>query len=326
MKRTMIKDLSQKKGQTVKIKGWVDTVRFQGKMAFFDFRDVSGKIQGIIFGKPEVLESAKQLRPEWVVEVDGIINARPEKNINLDVLNGDVEIEVTDIKVLNKAETPVFELDKDTREVNEEVRLKNRYLDLRTERMQKNIQARHRVVKFIRDFLDKEEFFEIETPVFTKSTPEGARDFLVPSRLNPGKFFALPQSPQQYKQLLMASGFEKYFQMAKCMRDEDLRGDRQPEFTQMDLEMSFVEEEDVMNLNEKMLIELVQKYYPERKIQEIPFPRITYAEAMEKYGNDRPDIREDKSNSNLLAFCWIVDFPMFERTDQSDDPQATGEW
>ena len=238
-----------------------------------------------------------------MVEVDGIINARPEKNINLDVLNGDVEIEVTDIKVLNKAETPVFELDKDTREVNEEVRLKNRYLDLRTERMQKNIQARHRVVKFIRDFLDKEEFFEIETPVFTKSTPEGARDFLVPSRLNPGKFFALPQSPQQYKQLLMASGFEKYFQMAKCMRDEDLRGDRQPEFTQMDLEMSFVEEEDVMNLNEKMLIELVQKYYPERKIQEIPFPRITYAEAMEKYGNDRPDIREDKSNSNLLAFC-----------------------
>ncbi len=326
MKRIMIKDLSEKKGQEVKIKGWVDTVRFQGKMAFFDFRDVSGKVQGIIFGKPEVLESAKELRSEWVVEVDGVINERPEKNKNLEIINGDVEIEVTAIKVLNKANTPVFELDKDTRQVNEETRLENRYLDLRTERMQKNIIARHKVVKFIRDYLDEKGFFEIETPIFTKSTPEGARDFLVPSRLQPGKFFALPQSPQQYKQLLMASGFEKYFQMAKCMRDEDLRGDRQPEFTQMDLEMSFVNEDDVMNLNEQLLIALVEKLYPEKKIQEIPFPRITYQEAMEKYGNDRPDIREDKEDPNLLAFCWVVDFPFFERTDESDDPQAKGEW
>ena len=238
-----------------------------------------------------------------MIEVDGIINGRPEKNINTEIINGDVEIEITAIKVLNSAETPAFELDKDTREINEEVRLKNRYLDLRTERMQNNIRKRHKIVKFIRDYLDERDFVEIETPIFTKSTPEGARDFLVPSRLQTGKFFALPQSPQQYKQLLMTSGFERYFQMAKCMRDEDLRGDRQPEFTQMDLEMSFVEEEDIINLNEELLIKLVEKLYPEKRIQKIPFPRISYKEAMEKYGNDRPDIRENKNDPNLLAFC-----------------------
>ena len=192
--------------------------------------------------------------------------------------------------------------------------------------MQKNIKARYNVIKFIRDFLDKENFTEIETPILTKSTPEGARDYLVPSRLYPGKFYALPQAPQQYKQLLMASGFDKYFQIARCMRDEDMRGDRQPEFTQMDLEMSFVSEEDIISLNEKMLIELVQKFYPEKKIQQIPFPRITYKEAIEKYGTDRPDIRENKEDDNLLAFCWVVDFPFFEKVDNSDNPQAKGEW
>ena len=295
-------------------------------MAFFDFRDVTGKAQGIIFGKPEVLELAKELRPEWVVEVKGIVNERPEKNVNKDVLNGDVEIEIIEIKILNKATTPVFELDKDTREIKEEVRLANRYLDLRTERMQKNIKARYQIIKFVRDYLHNENFYEIETPILTKSTPEGARDYLVPARLYPGKFYALPQSPQQYKQLLMASGFERYFQIAKCMRDEDLRGDRQPEFTQMDLEMSFVEEEDIMELNEKMIISLVEKLYPEKKIQEIPFPRISYAEAMEKYGNDRPDLRKDKEDKNLLAFCWVVDFPFFEKTSNSDDALAKGEW
>jgi aspartyl-tRNA synthetase len=169
--------------------------------------------------------------------------------------------------------------------------------------MRKNLQARHKVFNFVRNYFNDREFLEIETPLFTKATPEGARDFLVPARLHPGKFYALPQSPQQYKQLLMASGVEKYFQFAKSMRDEDLRGDRQPEFTQMDLEMSFATEEDIMELNEKLLIELVEKLYPEKRIQEIPFPRISYKEAMEKYGNDRPDIREDKDDENLLAFC-----------------------
>jgi len=326
MERIMIKDLSEKKGKPVLIKGWVDVARNQGKMAFFDFRDVSGKVQGVVFGKPDVLEVAKELRSEWVVAISGTVNERPEKMVKEGVLNGDIELEITNIEVLNKAETPVFELDKDTREVGEETRLKYRYLDLRTDRMRKNIVARHNVISFIRSHLNSLDFLEIETPLLTKSTPEGARDYLVPSRLYPGHSYALPQSPQQYKQLLMAGGFERYFQIARCMRDEDLRGDRQPEFTQMDMEMSFVTEEDIMNINEQLLIKLVQEQYPEKKIQEIPFPRIPYVEAMEKYGNDRPDIRKDKEDPNLLAFCWVVDFPFFEKTAESDDPQAEGEW
>jgi len=321
----MIKDLSGHKAETVTIKAWVDVARNQGKMAFFDFRDVSGKVQGVVFGKPEVLEVAKTLRPEWVVAIEGVVNERPEKMVNAEVINGDIELEITNITVLNMAETPAFELE-DTSGINEEVRLKNRFVDLRTERMHNNIAMRCKIISHIRQHLGEKDFFEIETPLLTKSTPEGARDYLVPSRLYPGSAYALPQSPQQYKQTLMASGFEKYFQIARCMRDEDLRGDRQPEFTQMDLEMSFTSEEEIIELNEKLLIEIVEKLYPEKRIQEIPFPRIPYTEAMEKYGNDRPDIREDKEDPNLLAFCWVVDFPGFERTDESDDPQATGEW
>ena len=337
--RTMIKDLSGKKGEEVIIKGWADTVRAQGKMAFFDFRDISGKVQGVVFGKPEVLEIAKTIKPEYVLAVKGIVNERndrgakeameKEKETGIkDFFIKEVEIEITGIEILNEAETPVFDISKkaDTREINEETRLKYRYLDLRSDRMRKNILMRHKVALFVRNYLSKVGFMEIETPLFTKSTPEGARDFLVPSRLHQGKFFALPQSPQQYKQLLMAGGMEKYFQFAKSMRDEDLRGDRQPEFTQMDLEMSFAREEDVMNLIENLLIDLVKELYPEKRIQEIPFPRIPYAEAMEKYGNDRPDLREDKNDPNLLAFAWIVDFPFFEKTEDSDDPQAQGEW
>lgn len=323
--RIYIKDLKDNVGKEVVIAGWVDTIRHQGKMAFFDFRDSTGKIQGIVFGKPEVLEKTKDIRDEFVLSVKGVVNERPEK-ARTDAQNGNIELEIIDLEILNKAETPVFDIKDDTRKVGEEVRLKNRYLDLRSGRMQKNLKNRHNVIKFIRDFLDKESFIEVETPLLTKSTPEGARDYLVPARLYPGKFFALPQSPQQYKQLLMASGVEKYFQIARCMRDEDLRGDRQPEFTQMDLEMSFVEEEDILQLNEKLLIEIVKKLYPEKRIQQLPFPRIAYKEAMEKYGNDRPDIREDKEDKNLLAFCWVVDFPFFEKTAKSDDPQAKGEW
>ncbi|MFA5933719.1 MAG: aspartate--tRNA ligase [Candidatus Paceibacterota bacterium] len=325
--RTYIKDLSAKKDEEVSISGWVNVRRDQGKLIFLDFRDMSGLVQGVVLpNHTEAMEVAKTLRTEWVVEVEGIVNARPEKNVQADRQNGTIELEITSIKVLNEAETPVFDITTDTREVGEEVRLKYRYLDLRSERMQKNLRMRHKMIKLIRDFLDKENFIEVETPILTKSTPEGARDYVVPSRLYKGKFYALPQSPQQYKQLLMASGAERYFQVARCMRDEDTRGDRQPEFTQIDMEMSFVKQEDVMAVNEKLLIDIVQTLYPEKKIQQIPFPRITYKDAMEKYGNDRPDIREDKNDPNLLAFCWVIAFPFFERTDTSDNPDTHGEW
>ena len=320
MKRTYIKDLGQFVGQEVNIKGWVDVRRDQGKMVFMDMRDMTGKVQGVVLpNHPEAIEQVKEVRNEWVLSVTGLVNKRPDRNVKAGVLNGDIEMEITGIEVLNKSETIPFDISGDTREINEEVRLKHRYVDLRSDRMQKNIRNRHKVIKFIRDYLDKENFIEVETPILTKSTPEGSRDYVVPARLYPGKFYALPQSPQQYKQLLMTAGVEKYFQIARCMRDEDTRGDRQPEFTQLDMEMSFVDREDVMELNEKLLIELVAKLYPQKKIQQIPFPRLTYAEAMEKYGNDKPDLREDKNDPDLLAFCWVIDFPFFEKTD-------TGAW
>lgn len=327
MERIYIKDLSSKKGEEVSISGWVDVRRDQGKMVFLDIRDMSGKIQAVVLPNyTEAIEIAKTLRSEWVIKLTGKINERPERNKKEGVVNGDIELEIISIVVLNQAQTPSFDPTTDGKEIGEEVRLAERYLDLRRPRLQKNIRNRHKMTKFIRDSLDKENFIEIETPILTKSTPEGARDYVVPSRLYPGNFYALPQSPQQYKQLLMASGMERYFQVAKCLRDEDTRGDRQPEFTQIDMEMSFVTQEDVMALNEKILIELVQNLYPEKKIQEIPFPRISYKDAMEKYGNDRPDIRTDKTDENLLAFCWVVDFPFFERTDTSDNPDTEGEW
>jgi len=341
-KRVYIKDLKEHVGKEVSISGWVDVRRDQGKMIFLDIRDMSGRVQCVILPKSDAIEAGKALRSEWVVEIGGLVNKRPEKNINPEVMNGDIEVEIKSLKVLNQAETPAFDISSDGLEIGEEHRLKYRYLDLRRPRLQKNIRMRHKVIKFIRDFLDKENFIEVETPILTKSTPEGARDYVVPSRLEKGKFYALPQSPQQYKQLLMASGVEKYFQIARCMRDEDTRGDRQPEFTQLDLEISFVEQEDVMELNEKLLIDIVKKLYPEKEIQEIPFPRITYKEAMDKYGNDRPDLRKDsstslegtrdkslgagKNNPNLLAFCWVIDFPFFEKTAKSDNKEMAGDW
>ncbi len=326
MNRTYIKDLREYTGKEVCVKGWIDVRRDQGKMVFFDFRDMTGKVQGVVLPNSPAMETAKEIRDEFVVAVRGKINERPEKNKQKDRQNGDIELEIMDIEILNKSEPMPFDIHSDTRPINEEVRLKYRYLDLRSDRMQKNIRNRHKAVKFIRDYLDKENFAEIETPILGRATAEGARDYVVPSRLYHGKFYALPQSPQQYKQLLMASGMEKYFQLAKCMRDEDSRGDRQPEFTQLDLEMSFVEREDVISLNENLLIELVKNVYPEKQIQETPFPRITYKESMEKYGTDRPDLRKDKDNPDLLAFCWVIDFPFFEKATKDNNPQAEGEW
>ncbi len=324
--RTYIKDVSDSVGQEVTVSGWIDVRRDQGKMVFLDLRDVSGKIQAVVLpNHTEALAVASELRPEWVVEVRGLVNKRPEKNIKTGVVNGDVELEVLSIIVLNKANTPNFDISTDGYEVGEEVRLEHKYLDQRRERMQRNLKIRHKVIKYIRDYFDKEGFFEVETPLLTNPTPEGSRSYLVPSRIWQGNFYALPQSPQQYKQLLMSGGLEKYFQIAKCMRDEDTRGDRQPEFTQLDMEMSFVRQEDIMKLNEELLIKIVTDLFPEKKIQTVPFPILTYKEAMEKHNTDKPDLREDKNNPNVLAFCWVIDFPAFEKTG-TDNVDGTGEW
>ena len=317
MARFLIHETAKHIGEKVKISGWVNTVRSHGKILFIDLRDRSGTIQVVFVPQnKELYDLATQLRPEWTVEIFGQIVKRPEKMINPKILTGEVEFSAEEMKVLSQAETLPFSIDGDGYDINEEIRMKYRYVDLRRQRLLKNLIVRHKVMQFLRSFLDKEGFIEVETPILTKSTPEGARDYVVPSRLNPGKFYALPQSPQQYKQLLMVAGIEKYFQVARCFRDEDPRGDRQPEFTQLDMEMSFVEMEDVMELTERMIIALVTNLFPEKKIQEIPFPRITYKDAMAKYKSDRPDIRKDKNDKDLLAFCWVVDFPFFEKDDE----------
>ena len=316
MNRTYIKDLKEHVGEEVSISGWVDVVRDQGKMVFFDFRDMSGVAQGVVLSQQaELLEKSREIRSEWVLEVTGKVNQRPEKMVNKEVLNGDIELEILDIAVLNKAETLPFDISSDTRGVSENLRLKYRYLDLRSKRMQENIRMRDKIISFFRDYMHKNDFVEIETPIMMKGTPEGSREYIVPSRLHKGKFYVLPQSPQQFKQLSMVAGFEKYFQIARCMRDEDQRGDRQPEFTQLDFEMSFVEQKDVLAYTEAMFIELIKTLYPNKKISEIPFPVLTFAESTKKYESDKPDLRKDKNNPDELAFAWVIDFPMFEKND-----------
>lgn len=318
MQRTLARQTVESVGSLVRLQGWIHGRRDMGKIAFFDVRDRSAIVQ--VVAVPAELDEASadvlgSIRSEYCVEIIGEVKARGAKQVNPDMPTGSVEVLAKSVRVLNPSVTPPFELD-DTSRVNEELRLKYRYLDLRSARMQRNIALRDAVTTFFREYLHKEGFLEIETPYLTKGTPEGAREFLVPSRLHKGQCYVLPQSPQQFKQLLMVGGLERYFQIARCFRDEDQRGDRQPEFTQLDLEMSFVEREDVLALIEPMMIELVQRVTPEKRIQQIPFPRLTYKEAMEKYGNDRPDLREDKNDPNLLAFCWVVDFPFFEKTDE----------
>lgn len=315
-KRTLAIDTVAKVGESVTVYGWVHARRNMGKLVFFDLRDVSGRLQ--IVGVPQELDTDEsrleldRLRGEFVVEVAGIVQARGAKQINPNEATGTVELLAKSVKVLNESLTPPFEIDNEERQAGEELRLKYRYLDLRHERMAKNIRLRHDVLKSLREFYFGDGFIEIETPILTKGTPEGSREYLVPSRLHAGNFYVLPQSPQQFKQLLMVAGFEKYVQVARCFRDEDQRGDRQPEFTQLDLEMSFVNEEDVIETVEQSLIELVKKVAPTKKFQQLPFPRMTYAESMAKYGNDKPDIRVNKDDPDELAFVWIVDMPLFE--------------
>ncbi len=315
MERIHIGELEKHIGEEVLIKGWVWVRRDQGKIMFFDFRDTSGVVQAVAHtGNPEALEKSKELKSQWVVSVRGRVNERPEK-MRTDAPNGSIELEVLDIEVLNESKEPPFDVTEDTSGIDENLRLKYRYLDLRSDRMQRNIQLRSEFVRRVRAFLFDKKFIEIETPLLTESTPEGSRDFVVPSRLHPGKFYALPQSPQQYKQLLMTAGFERYFQIARAIRDEDLRADRGFEHSQVDLEMSFVEREDVMSLVETMLTTVAEDMG--YTIKEKPFPRITYKEAMEKYGADKFDMRTDEEREQgVLAYAWVIDFPFFERTDE----------
>lgn len=312
--RLMNRDTVARVGDEVTVCGWVNTRRNMGKIAFFDMRDRSGLLQAVIV--PSELDDASRdlvesIRPEYCLSLRGVVQKRGDKQINPDLPTGTVELLVKSITIFNASKTPPFDV-QDTMAINEELRLTYRYLDIRSPRMVKNLELRDRVITFIRNFLHGEGFVEVETPMMTKGTPEGSREYLVPSRIHAGEFYVLPQSPQQFKQLLMVAGLEKYFQIARCFRDEDSRGDRQPEFTQLDLEMSFVTQDDVLALNERLMTELVKQVTPEKHLTTTPFPRITYRESMEKYGNDKPDMRKDKNDPNELAFCWVVDFPMFE--------------
>lgn len=309
--RTLVKDTIDKISQEVLLEGWVDTKRDHGKLTFIDLRDRSGKVQCVGFQK------MGELTVESVVRITGIVKERPEKMINPNLPTGTIEIDVQAYTILNKATELPMQIDTDGYEIGEEVRLKYRYIDLRRERLQRNIRLRSAYTHAIRSALIEKEFVEIETPLLTKSTMEGARDFLVPSRFQPGKFYALPQSPQQYKQLLMTAGFEKYFQLARCLRDEDLRADRGFEHTQVDIEMSFVTREDVMRTVEDVVKQAVKKVGGKLKFEE--FPVIPYDEALAKYGADKFDLRteEDKKNG-VLAFAWVVDFPFFKKVDKKD--------
>ena len=277
--------------QTVTLAGWVNTRRDHGPIMFIDLRDRYGITQIVIdpASHPEARQILEAAKNEYVLQVTGKVRPRLEGATNKNLATGDIELEVLSAKVLNAAKTPPILVNRDGGE-DESLRLKYRYIELRRKRMRDILDLRHRTIKFIRDWMSNEGFWEVETPILMKSTPEGARDYLVPSRLHPGEFYALPQSPQQLKQLLMVSGVDKYFQIARCMRDEDLRADRQPEFTQLDVEMSFVEQDDVLDVIERMLTELVPTVTPQKRVQS-PFPRISYAEAIERFGSDKPDLR-----------------------------------
>ncbi|MFC1651662.1 aspartate--tRNA ligase [Patescibacteria group bacterium] len=311
-------------GQKVILSGWVNSRRDHGGLIFIDLRDRYGLTQ--IVSDPEhnkeIHKIADTVRPEWVVRIEGKVRKRPKEMVNSKLKTGEIEILIDKIDVLNESKTPPFEIIKE-KDVDEELRLEYRYLDLRHKRLQKNIKLRHKVIKVIRDFLSKEKFLEIETPILTVSSPEGARDYLVPSRVHKGKFYALPQSPQQYKQLLMIAGFDKYFQIARCLRDEDSRKDRQPEHTQLDLEMSFVEEKDIQDITERLIKEIV-KLVPKKKLLKYPLPRLTYQESIDRFGNDKPDLRfglELKDVSEIAKSCG---FKVFSEAKQVKGIAVTG--
>lgn len=311
MQRTLTAELHTYIGKTVTLQGWVDSKRDHGKVTFIDLRDRMGKVQCVGY------KIMGELTKESVISITGLVKERPGSMTNAKEANGDLEMDVQEYQVLNKAQELPLSVDDDGHDINEEVRLKYRYLDLRRPRMQKITKLRSQLYRYLREGLYREDFVEVETPMLTKSTKEGARDFVVPARLQPGMFYALPQSPQQYKQLLMTAGVERYFQMARCIRDEDLRADRGFEFTQLDLEMSFVNREDVMQTVESIVKNAVKAV--NGKLQKETFPVITYQEAMARYGADRFDLRTAaEKQDGTLAFAWVVDFPFFKKVDKAD--------
>lgn len=316
MDRLLTHSAGQKQGERVRVAGWIAGRRDHGKLIFIDLRDASGVLQ-LVF-RPDsagLYERADKLRPEWVIAAEGTIRERPQGMENPKLSTGMVELAVDTLEVLAEAKTPPFPLDTDGYDIDEELRLKYRYLDLRRERLQRNLKLRSRFIQAGREYLFRNGFTEIETPLLTKSTPEGARDFLVPSRIQPGTFYALPQSPQQYKQLLMIAGFERYFQIARAVRDEDLRADRGFEHTQIDMEMSFAEQPDVMAMAEGMIIHACAAVGA--KIQEQVFPVLSHREAVARFGDDKFDLRNDTERAaGVLAFAWVKDFPLFERDGQ----------
>ncbi|KKR87357.1 hypothetical protein A2875_02750 [Candidatus Gottesmanbacteria bacterium RIFCSPHIGHO2_01_FULL_46_14] len=319
MERTLAIETVKAVGKEVKLQGWVNTRRDHGKIMFLDLRDRSGIVQ---------LVSTKDLadaRAEDVIEVVGLVKERPASMVNPKIETGTVEVEIKSIAIISKARELPFPIDTDGYDINEEIRMKYRYLDIRRSRMTRNLRVRSKVTTFIRNYLTVLDFVEVETPMLTKTTPEGARDFIVPSRLQKGKFYALPQSPQQYKQLLMVAGLERYFQIVRCFRDEDPRKDRAyGEFTQLDMEMSFVTQNDILSLIELMFTKLVGEIFPEKHISQSPWPRIPHKEAMATYGTDKPDIRKDKNDPNELAFSWTIDFPLFTEQSEEDFYHGSG--
>jgi aspartyl-tRNA synthetase len=296
------------KDQEVVLCGWIHRRRDLGKLIFIDIRDRYGITQAVFVPSvaPKAHEEAQKLGPEFVVRIKGSVSVRPPKNVNPESKTGDVELLVKELEILNTSKVPVFEID-DRIEASEDTRLTYRYLDIRRSKVRDSLILRHNVCQAIRKFLNNEKFTEIETPVLCKSTPEGARDFLVPSRLTPGAWYALPQSPQLFKQILMVSGMDRYYQIVKCFRDEDLRADRQPEFTQLDMELSFVDEEIIYDLTERMYKQIFKEVL--NIDLPTPFPRITHAEALAKYNSDKPDIRKE---GEQFAFLWVVDFPLMK--------------
>jgi aspartyl-tRNA synthetase len=310
-KRTLVKQSPKLVGETITLKGWVATKRDHGKITFIDLRDYTGVIQCVGF------KMMGELTTESVISITGLVKARPERMINKDSETGTVEIEVQEYEVLNKAKELPIQVEGDGLEIKEEVRLKYRYLDLRRDRMRKTLRMRSKLIQAFREYLFEKDFVEVETPMLSLATKEGARDFIVPSRFNPGKFYALPQSPQQYKQLLMTAGVENYFQVARCIRDEDLRADRGFEFTQLDLEMSFVEQNDVMETVENMTKHAVKAVGA--KLKDEKFPVFTYDEAIKQFGADQFDLRtEEEKEEGILSFAWVVSFPFFKEVDKTD--------